>query len=101
MAVDHKNWDFGAATPPAGLSDPVAAMWWLGKGDWQLGVEWDTAHELCQRAEGSKPSDWVHGLAHWIEGDISNAGYWYRRAGKRRVSEVAREEWAHILDEIE
>ena len=26
---------------------------------------------------------WVHAHLHRVEGDLDNAGYWYRRAGKR------------------
>jgi len=101
MEVDHSRWKFEAAGPPDGLSDPVAALWWLGKGDWQLGEAWETAHELCQRAEGAQAHDWVHALAHWIEGDAPNAGYWYRRCGQERSSADAREEWTYILERIE
>ena len=39
-------------TPPPGLSDPVAALWWLARGGWATGPEWEQAHELCQKAEG-------------------------------------------------
>jgi hypothetical protein len=101
MAVNHEDWDLNATGPPDNLSDPATALWWLGKGNWQLGDAWENAHELCQRAEGTSASDWVHALAHWIEGDEFNSSYWYRRAGKRRVSEDARQEWKHILGEIE
>ncbi len=46
-----------------------------------LGPEWEKAHELCQMQEGDLAHDRVHALAHWIEGDESNASYWYRRTG--------------------
>lgn len=26
---------------------------------------------------------WAHGIVHLMEGDRSNAGYWYGRAGRR------------------
>ena len=32
--------------------------------------------------EGVAEFDWVHALLHWIEADMGNADYWYRRAGK-------------------
>ena len=30
---------------------------------------------------------WVHAWLHRIEGDLGNAGYWYRRAGKPAATE--------------
>ena len=41
------------------------------------------AHELAQAATG-KPGEWVHAYLHRVEGDLSNAGYWYRRAGEQQ-----------------
>ena len=88
-------------TPPPGLSDPVAALWWLARGGWATGPEWEQAHELCQKAEGEKAHDWVHALAHWIEGDRGNSDYWYRRAGEARVHEDVADEARHILARLQ
>ena len=42
--------------------------------------KWDEAH--CVIQDYSDPlSCRIHGLLHRIEGDLSNAGYWYDRAG--------------------
>lgn len=41
--------------------------------------EWDDAHKLVQ-AYSDKMSCLIHGYLHRIEGDLSNARYWYRRA---------------------
>ncbi len=62
------------AAPPAGLPRPLEAIWLASKGDWKA------AHELVQMDEGEARHDWVHACLHRIEGDASNAGYWYRRA---------------------
>lgn len=43
--------------------------------------DWDGAHELVQD-DPSPEASWVHAHLHRAEGDLSNAGYWYRRAGK-------------------
>jgi hypothetical protein len=43
---------------------------------------WDQAHQLAQD-DPSQSGSWLHGILHWIEGDRSNAGYWYRRANRR------------------
>ena len=54
---------------------PLKALRLLAGGDWQ------GAHEAVQDDE-SKDAAWVHAHLHRVEGDLSNAGYWYRRAGK-------------------
>jgi len=56
---------------PAGLERAVNL---LAQGDWQ------GAHEIVQKDEDSALSCWAHGIVHMIEGDISNARYWYRQA---------------------
>ena len=56
------------------------ALWHAARG------EWDTAHGIAQQREGEKPYDWVHAHLHRVEGDLGNAGYWYRRAGKSMPS---------------
>ncbi len=61
--------------PPRNLSLALAGLWWDAKGDWKQ------AHESAQQDEGLAGS-WVHAYLHRKEGDSSNAGYWYRRAGK-------------------
>jgi hypothetical protein len=65
-----------AATAPPGLAPPLVALWHAARG------EWDAAHGIAQTREGDPPYDWVHAHLHRVEGDLGNAGYWYRRAGK-------------------
>ena len=84
---------FDTPEPPATLSPPLQALWWLGKGGLAPGPEWERAHAICQTAEGTPDYDRVHALAHWIEGDTSNADYWYRRAGKKRSAPNVKAEW--------
>lgn len=98
--MTRNDWDFTEDQPPGGLSGPVAALWWLAKGGWKTGTAWENAHELSQNGEGTMAGDWVHGLAHWIEGDEGNSNYWYRRAGQSRFSVNAEQEWAHILNQL-
>ena len=43
--------------------------------------DWDGAHTLVQD-DPSKEAAWVHAHLHRVEGDLDNAGSWYRRAGK-------------------
>jgi hypothetical protein len=91
--------DFSTDDPPADLSLPLQALWWLKKGGLALGPAWEKAHAICQQDEGNRDYDLVHALAHWIEGDDSNAGYWYRRVGAERAATIA-EEWERIVGEL-
>jgi hypothetical protein len=64
-----------ADAPPPGWSRPLRALWHAARG------EWDAAHELAQQGDDAAHA-WVHAHLHRVEGDLSNAGYWYRQAGK-------------------
>ena len=55
----------------------------LERGDWQA------AHEIVQKDEESKLSCWAHGIVHMLEGDTSNARYWYRQAKRAFPREVS------------
>ncbi len=61
--------------PPAGLAGPQLALWHAEKGDWEA------AHRLVMN-DDSREAAWVHACLHRQEGDLGNAGYWYRRAGQ-------------------
>lgn len=85
------------AQPPSGLSPPRTALWWLKEGGCRMGPEWEQAHVLCQSAEGTFEYDLVHALCHWIEADISNRDYWYRRVGRGWTrAETIAVEWERI-----
>jgi len=58
---------------PAELS---AALDLLEQGDWKA------AHAIVQKDEASPLACWAHGIVHLMEGDVSNARYWYRQAGR-------------------
>ena len=59
-------------TPPSG--GPMLRAIWHG-----LRGDWEAAHELAQ-AQDDAEGAWVHAWLHRIEGDLGNAGYWYRHA---------------------
>ena len=48
----------------------------LAVGDWQA------AHAIVQD-DPSTLAAWMHGIVHLLEGDTSNAGYWYGQAGRQ------------------
>ena len=43
--------------------------------------DWQAAHAIVQK-DSTALGSWAHGIVHLMEGDVSNAGYWYRRAGR-------------------
>jgi hypothetical protein len=87
-------------TPPANLSQPQLALWWLKQGDFRMGDAWEKAHLICQSAEGTRDYDLVHALAHWIEGDASNRDYWYRRVSGWTRADSIEGEWQCISDAV-
>lgn len=48
----------------------------LAVGDWQA------AHAIVQD-DPSGLAAWLHGIVHLLEGDTSNALYWYGQAGRK------------------
>jgi hypothetical protein len=57
------------------MSNLAKAVAFLEQGDWE------SAHHIVQE-DASTLGAWAHGIVHMLEGDISNAGYWYRKAGR-------------------
>ena len=53
--------------------------------------DWQSAHRIVQDLEGDPEADWIHAVVHRMEGDLSNARYWYRRCGRALREEVATE----------
>jgi hypothetical protein len=61
--------------PPAAFAPALQALWWAARDDWTA------AHEIVMRHDEADCA-WVHAYLHRAEGDLSNARYWYRQAGK-------------------
>jgi hypothetical protein len=79
-----------ADAPPAGLGRALGALWVDARGDWEQ------AHRLAQSARGADGA-WVHAYLHRKEGDLANASYWYRRAGRAVSGAALGDEWAEIV----
>ena len=80
--------------PESGLNPPLAALWWAAKGNW------DAAHKIVQN-ESDADSAWVHAYLHRVEGDLPNAGYWYRQAGQPVAKDSLEHEWQRIVLALE
>ena len=82
-----------AATDTPAVSGPLRALWHEAKGDWRR------AHEIVQDDDGPQAA-WVHAYLHRVEGDLSNARYWYGRAGKPASKAALKQEWAAIAEAL-
>ncbi len=78
--------------PPAGLIPALEALWHLRRGDW------DRAHVIVQAHEDDKSYAVIHAHLHRIEGDLANAGYWYRRAGRTTADAQLEQEWKALVE---
>ena len=76
-------------SPPA-LSDYLLALWYDGRGDWKR------SHEIIQDIEDTTAA-WIHAYLHRKEGDIGNADYGYRHAGKSMPDYSLQQEWENIV----
>ena len=79
--------------PSPALSPPLSALWWAAKGNW------DQAHKIVQD-ESSAEAAWVHAYLHRVEGDLGNAGYWYRQAGQPVAKDSLEAEWERIASTL-
>lgn len=78
---------------PPDVPPPLLALWYDARGDWEK------AHRIVQD-DPSAASAWVHAYLHRKEGDIGNAHYWYRRAGKPAHTGTLESEWANIAQAL-
>ena len=80
--------------PTSSLMPPLAGLWWAAKGDW------DKAHRIVQD-DPTREAAWVHAYLHRVEGDLSNAGYWYRQAGQPVAKDSLASEWERIVSTLQ
>lgn len=90
MEIDDFKHLLLAAQPPAHLSVQLQALWYDGKGNWHK------AHDLIDHLN-DRSSAHVHAYLHRKEGDLWNADYWYRRAGKVRPEIALEDEWCSLI----
>jgi hypothetical protein len=93
MTLDEFIQSVSGAEPPAHVSEPLKALWWDKKGDW------DRAHRIAQEIP-TKIGSWVHAYLHREEGDLWNARYWYGRAGQAESQAGLDEEWEDISENL-
>lgn len=79
-----------AAAGPPEAAPALVGLWHAKRGDW------DAAHRAVQTYDSDSDCAWVHAYLHRWEGDIGNAAYWYRRAGKPTCRRSLDEEWEEL-----
>ena len=61
--------------------------------------DWEQAHRMVQEIHTAEAA-WIHAYLHRVEGDLGNAAYWYRQAGKPECRDSLVEEWQAIYETL-
>jgi hypothetical protein len=93
MSAAEFKASLSGASPAPSLDASLAALWWAAKGGW------DQAHKIVQDEETTEAA-WVHAYLHRVEGDLGNAGYWYRRAAKPVATGSLETEWDQMVAKL-
>jgi len=91
MDVTTFRASLGDEAPPSNFAPALAALWWDAKGDWAR------AHGLVDELE-TQHGMAVHAYLHRKEGALSNADYWYARAGRHFHRPTLEAEWEALVD---
>lgn len=81
------------AAPPPDTGPLLPALWHEARGDW------NRAHEITQDVDGRQAAR-LHAYLHRKEGDLSNAGYWYRHAGAKIHEGTLDSEWETLVRDL-
>jgi hypothetical protein len=75
---------------PENITVYLRSLWLDQYGDWEK------AHSLIDKMEDADAA-FLHAYLHRKEGDLGNAAYWYRRAGKVRPNISLEKEWEEMV----
>lgn len=93
MTFEEFKASLNAAEPPAALNPLLVALWYDGKNDWE------SSHHVAQEIHSPEGS-WIHAYLHRKERDLSNASYWYGKAGRTPPKISLQEEWEDITKQL-
>ncbi len=93
MNLDEFRASLTHTEPLPGLDLALQTLWWEAKGDWKK------AH-ACAQEEATPTGARVHAYLHRVEGDLSNAGHWYKRADRSPATGTLAEEWDSLASEL-
>ena len=85
MNISSFKESLSKSQPPQHISVYLSALWYDAKGNW------NRSHHLIQDVEDVDAA-WIHAYLHRKEGDVLNADYWYKRAGKKRAASSLEED---------
>ncbi len=91
MNLDEFRGSLTEEAPPKALSAPLTALWWDAKRDWTR------AHALVDELE-TEDGMAVHAYLHRKEGSVTNADYWYGRAGRSFHRPTLEAEWTALVE---
>ena len=77
--------------PPDGLSPCLHALLLGRRG------AWEESHDIVNAIDTPLGS-WIHAWLHRVEGDLPNANYWYRLAGRSEERGELELEWGALVD---
>jgi hypothetical protein len=92
MTIEEFRASLSAADPPA-VSVALRALWHDARGDW------NAAHTVAQAIDDPTGAR-VHAYLHRKEGDLANAGYWYRHAEQPVATDSLTAEWERLVAEL-
>ena len=92
MTLDEFRASIAAGATPA-VAPLLLALWHDARGNW------DEAHRIAQDVD-TNDGAWVHAYLHRREGDLGNARYWYRRAGRPEAADSVEAEWMRIVEAL-
>lgn len=93
MTLQEFKESLHSASPPDASCPLLQALWHDAKGDW------NAAHVLVQSVENTDGAR-IHAYLHRKEGDLSNAMYWYNRAGVAQYPGSLEEEWDALAGDL-
>lgn len=92
MSIDEFR-KLAAGGEPPEMQGALLALLYDARGDWE------SAHEAAQ-ALATADGAWIHAYLHRKEGDLGNAGYWYKRSGRPIPRCTPDAEWEQIAREL-
>ena len=93
MTIDEFRLTLSTDSPPTNLAPALVALWHDGRGNWKA------AHDVAQDIDGPTGA-WIHAYLHRKEGDLGNAGYWYRRANQPVATDSLDAEWTRLVSAL-
>ena len=93
MTFDQYKKSMDGLKPANMLQQLLQALWWDAKG------QWDQAHNITQEIHSNEAAA-VHAYLHRKEGDIGNASYCYRSAGRPGFKGTLEQEWKSLVRDL-